>query len=864
MNRQGSIYDLFNEEVSDPKWSLRIETPTLRETRHINGHRCSEFIRRLRNNRERNMSITESGAILPLTLRLRLQYLPIDQIPEMTDHVEQYCRDLLYTMQEKWQNVGFRIYSMTNSGNIPYNDKLKNIDISMFDFQIRTSIFLSSVDLSRLADELMKSFSSKGFIVATTKDVVCLNTELHVYDDNIPVECSPVDNRIPTLILEMGVKDVQTVAASRSASLEVEASAPDTLRKIDKYIPGMRFLLENVATYRLTENKWNGIVEHCMASVCFVEKNGRRIGVTGNDMRNLWKWLYTYHKLDLPREFNWEYTTLEKMTGYTSATLAQFLCEDNEQLYLHYLAILVAQIDGLFSGKPADLTYEAIAHLLSIMMENRVMFTKISEKTLKCYLWSEINYCWSETTDEKADILARIRDVFSRGELFHKIVGVADIVVETRRKYYSGVDANLQSNFITAMGNIKSKIDGDYSSRCIDRMKSYLILDKRRAASIVNTRNNLFVFNGGVIHCRKEGCFVRPGLPEDYLTQRACVTISPDIIEQGWDHPTVKEVNRWITDMYLEGGAATKEFILRVLSLSMWKNNWLRGYLILNGIGSNSKTSFANLIMSVFDDYCIPVPTDFYATEQKSENASPLHLKVTNSKVSIVYEISSSKALNTSKMKTQTGSDFSMSRDLYNGFVKGKSDGLKMILSNGDIKLTEIDQAIGDRLFVVNMTSQWFLPQAEQYHLLPDDIQGQRELKKFRGTAEFGNKICEFAGAFLWILITYYNQYAGQPLEVPEYVRRCTKDYWSRVNIYVTFVLDSLSKTNSTDDVIDLNSLYAAFTNWYITKKHIGKTPSNSDFSRSIRLFFPASIAVEENDIYLAGYKFRETSLYQY
>ncbi|MHB1910094.1 MAG: PriCT-2 domain-containing protein [Nitrososphaerales archaeon] len=477
---------------------------------------------------------------------------------------------------------------------------------------------------------------------------------------------------------------------------------------------------------------------------------------------------------------------------------------------------------------------------------------KVAEAFKNCYpfdyacashknkTWYTFNGIRWRRIDGDADLRIRITGSFTKRlyelKLEHDVLASKAKDAQVRSTHKSMAD-----NLGSLIGKLESE---PFQNSLTNMLRSYY--HKHRFLEWVDSEWSYFCCINGVIDLRGKKPVFRPGKPEDYNNLHGCKF--PE--KYTWDHPKVKEVMKYLREVFLSTGV--RDFVLLLCASYLRSGNVNKLFTLFQGGGNNSKSVFINLISAVFQKYFVKISPEYFTEEKKdSGKANPGLARARHKKLLVAEEANKETTFKEGTIKGLTGRDKRSDRDLYEAGreCEDAEPSFNIIFSvNTPPEITDTQEAIWNRILEIVFTAEWVKGDNPR---LPATYEEQLEKGIFRMDKFFEDRLPSMAPAFLWILFHKYPEYIEKGLTPPEEVVKATQRYRTRNNVYHRFTNDkvkpAMRDTGKKDEkgepieVIDrdafihVDEVYRVFKAWYIEQNLRTKCPSKLNFFEEIQ-----------------------------
>lgn len=167
----------------------------------------------------------------------------------------------------------------------------------------------------------------------------------------------------------------------------------------------------------------------------------------------------------------------------------------------------------------------------------------------------------------------------------------------------------------------------------------------------------LFCVQNGVVDLRSGQ--LRPGRPEDMVTQQSPVTFEPGAKAPRWEQ---------FLDQVTGGNGELKSYLQRGVGYSLTAETKGQVWFFLYGLGSNGKTTFTMTIRRLMGDYGVRIDSDdLMIKEKKASGSSPKEgvADTRGKRFAVASEVQDGKRLDIGLLKDMSGQDSIKARRLY-------------------------------------------------------------------------------------------------------------------------------------------------------------------------------------------------------
>lgn len=329
-----------------------------------------------------------------------------------------------------------------------------------------------------------------------------------------------------------------------------------------------------------------------------------------------------------------------------------------------------------------------------------------------------------------------------------------------------------------------------------------------------NNPNLIGVLNGVIETCNGYATF-RAGKPEDYISMRT-ESLYDETLH--WNHPHVLMLLKWFRQIF--GDRELLWFCLMLFASWLRGKNYSKLWVVMIGMGNNSKSMLKRLFDSVFGMYSFGIPSSHF-TQQKETNSSactPELIPCKTGHIGWFTEVSKLPII-ADRIKRQTGLDEIPVRGLYEGQKNIVPFHHLVTQSNSIPYVQGMDEAMEIRFLPIPFTALWSVN-------APSDLKEQEKLRHYKLDRNFDNRIPIMVSACLWVLVQFYSDFCKYGLAWrPVLVQRKAQDYFYKMDPFYRFQRECIkivpSKTKGDGKTgVDLEhkvtvaQLYARFRDW--------------------------------------------------
>lgn len=342
----------------------------------------------------------------------------------------------------------------------------------------------------------------------------------------------------------------------------------------------------------------------------------------------------------------------------------------------------------------------------------------------------------------------------------------------------------------------------------------------------LDSDTHLIRFTNGVLDLR--AVEFRDGKPDDYLFK----STKYDFREVPDDDEGMILLKDHLSKVYVN--ERLRQYYLEYCANLLIGGNRSKILLILSGLGDNGKTVNIDLLKLIFGEYFITFPTTLLTGKRtQSSAATPDTANCKGARVAVIQEPDGRDRINTGMGKELTGNDSIYVRPLYKSPIEIKPMFKLMIMCNRLPKLTSDDNAIWNRIRVLNHESNF----TKDMSIVPDEEEDQRHKKVFAQDPEFCMKYPQMKQPFMWLLFQEFKrmQIEGKMLE-PKEITEDTIKYRESIDTYIHYIHDNIAFSSDEEDFLTEDDIYEDFKAWMRESNPQEKTPGKLDVFDNIRL----------------------------
>jgi P4 family phage/plasmid primase-like protien len=297
---------------------------------------------------------------------------------------------------------------------------------------------------------------------------------------------------------------------------------------------------------------------------------------------------------------------------------------------------------------------------------------------------------------------------------------------------------------------------------------------------------HLLGFENGIYDLHN-GIF-RDGKPEDLVS----LSTGYDYVEHTGEETVFQQILIFLKQLFgcpedVESNELL-DYIMPLMSSFLEGKNPREKIYFFNGTGGNGKSKLVTLLMHALGKYAKNMPTAVLTELKKSsQSASPYLADLRGCRFLSIQEPAKGDRLNMGLVKEMTGNDLVSCRRLYKHPITFKMI-CKMVYCCNHLPEVDADDDATWRRIVVILFKSKFTENPDPQN--PNEFIRDEHLE---------DKLFEWKGAFMSLLLDCYKQYKIQGLKEPKEVLSETNKYRENVDSVQSWVNDNLTKLSSED-----------------------------------------------------------------
>jgi P4 family phage/plasmid primase-like protien len=384
------------------------------------------------------------------------------------------------------------------------------------------------------------------------------------------------------------------------------------------------------------------------------------------------------------------------------------------------------------------------------------------------------------------------------------------------------LEANMRNNLVD---NITNKLENVQFKKYVMSEMHYLF--KSHEPNFIEKLDaNLYLmgFNNGVYDFEKQ--VFRKGDQKDYIT-----------LSTGYDYLEYTDCEE-TRDIYAFLGQIIPnkiilEYLLKVLARSLIGVPDEKFYILTGLAGSNGKSTLINFLEYALGDYMTSADVSLLTNKKGlSSSASPDVIRLKGKRIVGFAEPETNDTLKTSIIKTFSGDDLVIARELYKAPISFKLQASNILCCNDIPAINSVDGGVMRRLKIVEFTSRFC------------NNPNPKKKNEFKTDPTIRTKIKNWKRHFMAILIHYYSIYTKEVEEngcifEPKEVLIATSRYRDDNDKFNEYITECVIEGNR---FTEMKKIYNHFNNWWCNSYSNIKIPDIKELKKSLKIKFGEEI----------------------
>lgn len=306
-----------------------------------------------------------------------------------------------------------------------------------------------------------------------------------------------------------------------------------------------------------------------------------------------------------------------------------------------------------------------------------------------------------------------------------------------------------------------------------------------------NVNHDIIAFENGVFDLKTKE--FRKAKAEEYVLTTTGYEYSKV------DKSFINELNKILES--IQPNKETLNYLLKTLALSLSGSAKTEHFYMWLGNGSNGKSLLYQIMRNMLGGYFDCMEISYLAKDNyiRAGGADPEMAKKKSSRLVITSEPDDGMALKSSAVKKISGGDELQVRNLYGNSFNFVPRFQLIILSNNAIEIQGSDGGIVRRFRLINFPIK-FVKNPTKENERPIDIKLKDKLDNIN-----------YKLAMFEILLSYYDLYNKEGLEMPDEIRIPTEEYIGENDPVKEFIENTIEITGNKNDFIKSSELYEMY-----------------------------------------------------
>jgi P4 family phage/plasmid primase-like protien len=380
------------------------------------------------------------------------------------------------------------------------------------------------------------------------------------------------------------------------------------------------------------------------------------------------------------------------------------------------------------------------------------------------------------------------------------------------------LEANLRNSLVD---NIINKLENrQFKTNIITEMFYFFKTLEPNFMAKLDANPELLGFKNGIYDL--DNCSFRKGNQKDYIT----MTTGYDFIEYDPESQEVKDIYIFLSQII--PNKQVLEYVLKVLGRSLLGYNDERFYIFTGFMGQNGKSTLINFLEHSLGDYLTSCDVSLLTNKKAlSSAASPDVIRLNGRRIVTYNEPESNEEIKCSIIKTFSGGDSVIARELYKAPISFKLQATNILICNDIPELNSNDGGIFRRLRLVQFSSKF----------CAKPRLGKQE---FKIDPKIKTKIKNWKPYFMSILLHYFKIYQdeveknGEIFE-PNEVKLATDKYKKSNDKFNEYITECVQESNT---FMSIRTIYQNFSRWWSMNYSTIRIPDIKELKKSFKIKF--------------------------
>lgn len=345
----------------------------------------------------------------------------------------------------------------------------------------------------------------------------------------------------------------------------------------------------------------------------------------------------------------------------------------------------------------------------------------------------------------------------------------------------------------------------------------------------MNENRTIVCFENGVYDLNL-GVF-RDGSPDDYCTFSTGLKYN----DYSYEDKDVMDLKEFLKKVFVNKDI--RHYFLDFTATCLQGGNVNKIFAIMTGDTNGGKSVTGKLIKKAFGDYALDFPDETFIVSGRSAagGARPDLARVRGKRIGFITEVSKTQEFDISKVKKLTGNDSFFARNLHEKGTDITPMFTAVVMCNKPPSIPASDNATWERIKIIPFESM-FVGENNSVKL-PATPEEQKQKKIFPRDPTLEEKLDDFVGPFMWLLLQRFKNYKKYGLKEPKDVKGSTVAYQRDNDYYKQFFEAKLEITDDENDYITQSECYREFKRWMMSNHPNLKkedTPGLAEFAKEI------------------------------
>lgn len=337
----------------------------------------------------------------------------------------------------------------------------------------------------------------------------------------------------------------------------------------------------------------------------------------------------------------------------------------------------------------------------------------------------------------------------------------------------------------------------------------------------LDKNNRLVQMRGKTIVVDENVISIRPTKPQDYLSNMGGCSVMDEDEMESKDYKAAEELEEWLTDLFPD--EEERMYFLAIVAIGLAGRNICKIAVFFVGDTNGGKSMVKMLIELTMKDYAVTINNNSMTEDLKRGQADSEAASQVGKRYVFTQEMNQNEKINSSTMKTDTGSDIKTFRQLYKTAESYRPSHIPISFSNYCPVFTTIDETVIGRVAIVYFGSVW-------KREAPATKEEQRKQRVYPRNDDFASKIPSYTEHFLKMLLKIYPDSRNVIRNPPESFRARAQQHWHNVSPMDRYVEEMIEYNQNCK--IPSRAFTTSYTRW-LKECGINET-AKQDFNQSV------------------------------